>query len=122
MLCARLEGMFFNRNVIVGRITEKFSAVILFAKGYSIIAWNRQISGVEIDILARKKGLWIVTEVKSRSTKIAGHHAVLKKQELRLKKAANTLTEKTKKPTRIDLIVWFPRWPFVQHIQNVFEK
>ena len=54
----------YNKNV--GNLGEKIAVNYLKNKGYRIIGQNKQISHLEIDILAKFKGKFVFVEVKSR--------------------------------------------------------
>ena len=51
-----------------GRLGEKIAADYLLEKGYTIHLKNYHYQKAEIDILAEKKGILAVVEVKSRSS------------------------------------------------------
>lgn len=52
----------------LGKKGEKLAAEFLLKKGYKIVAQNFRYQKAEVDIIARKKNILAVIEVKTRST------------------------------------------------------
>ena len=56
----------------LGAEGEARAAAYLEARGYRIVAANARADGVEIDLIARKGGLLVFAEVKTRRSRSAG--------------------------------------------------
>ena len=80
-------------NKTKGLLKEKTVTDYLIRKGWTIIAQNRKILGVEVDILAQKNKEQILVEVKSIKTEEQIENILKEKQKGRLKKAAESLCD-----------------------------
>jgi putative endonuclease len=91
-----------------GVLGEDKAAEYLKKKGYKILERNYKVRGGEIDIIALKKGVLALIEVKTRSSLYAGRpsEAVNASKQMRLKKAAEIylLNNKKKVEPRFDVI------------------
>lgn len=75
----------------LGKIGEQLATEYLLAKGYEVLARNFFYDKAEIDIIARKKEVLIVVEVKTRNNDFFGNpqEFVTKNKIKLLVKAAN---------------------------------
>ena len=107
---AALKGVFF----------EFLARQVLRLKGYKIISHNKTWNGVEIDILARKKRTLVVVEVKYRQNCDKAHLALHPTQRQRLNRQGQQLADDNPyfEDARLDVVLFFPHRPFVQHIRN----
>lgn len=105
---------------IKGAFFEMLAANLLRLKGYRILARNQKFDGVEVDILAAAHRTLVITEVKYRQSRQRGHEALHPKQRQRLYRQAQQLasTGTYFEDVRIDVVLFFPHRPFVQHIKN----
>lgn len=71
-----------------GRRGEVLAAIWLMAKGYRILGFRLAANQGEIDLLALRRGVLAVVEVKRRRTLIAALEAVRPAQRERLRRAA----------------------------------
>ncbi|MBT9555811.1 MAG: YraN family protein [Myxococcales bacterium] len=61
----------FLGHHVVGRVGELLAALWLLVRGYRILARNTRHGGVELDILARRRDVLHVVEVKCRARRDA---------------------------------------------------
>jgi putative endonuclease len=84
----------------------------LLAKGYQLLGFRLRTSQAEIDLLALKKGVVAVVEVKRRRTLGEAIEAVSYAQRRRLEAAARAIGARRPdlagKPVRLDLIALAP--------------
>ena len=83
-----------------GLFAEWRARMYLRLRGFTIVK-SRYITGrhtgrAEIDIIARRKNLMIFVEVKARPTFDEGCRAITAKQNLRLRRAAETFITRTR--------------------------
>ncbi len=71
-----------------GHWAETISALFLCLKGYKILAQRYKTPVGEIDLIARKKNMILIIEVKARETKEAALHAVRPQNRRRIENAA----------------------------------
>ncbi len=97
-----------NLSHETGVLGEEKASEYLKKKGYKILERNYKVRGGEIDIIALKKGVLALIEVKTRSSLYAGRpsEAVSETKQTRLKKAAviYLLNNKKKVEPRFDVI------------------
>ena len=74
-----------------GRRAEWLAALWLLAKGYRILGFRLKTRQGEIDLLAMKKGVLAVVEVKRRATLEAALECVGPDQQERLRRAGSAL-------------------------------
>ena len=74
-----------------GKVKEEYVAQYLKKQGWQILSQNKKILGVEIDILAQKKGCCYLIEVKSLRREEHIEKILKPKQKERLKKVALSL-------------------------------
>lgn len=115
---SRLEG-----RRLRGACAEILAAALLGLRGCELLGWRRRVGGVEVDLLARRKGLVLVVEVKSRSEPAAtpAEALVSREQLRRLERAADAVSLKHGLPARVDLVEvrWRRRrWPVVRWHQG----
>ena len=84
------------KNSSKGHINETLVSDYLEKKGWEIVCRNKRFFGVEIDLIAKKKNLHILVEVKSLN-----HYFILEKilnlkQKRRLQKVGSMLSEELK--------------------------
>ncbi|KAG0416884.1 UPF0102 protein, partial [Dictyocoela muelleri] len=95
-----------------GKIAEDLAADYLQKNGYKILIRNFRFQKAEIDIIAEKNDLIIITEVKARSTDafIMPHEAVTKTKIKSIVSAANHYMEEFNKDNevRFDIISVLP--------------
>ena len=113
--------MSYTSSALKGVFFENAARQLLRLKGYKILSQNKNWGGVEIDILARKKRTLVLVEVKYRQSRDKGHIALHPEQRQRLHRQGQQLAEDTPyfKDARLDVVLFFPHRPFVQHIRNV---
>ena len=101
-------------------VFEWLARQLLRLKGYKILSHNKNCGGVEIDILARKKRTLILVEVKYRQSRDKAHMALHPAQRRRLHRQGLQLVDDNTyfEDARLDVVLFFPHRPFVQHIQN----
>lgn len=69
----------------LGKHGEELAVAFLVDQGYEIVARNFRYQNAEIDIIARKKGVLAVVEVKTRSTTNFGDpEKFLKRKQIQL--------------------------------------
>ena len=108
---------------ISGRRGEIVAALWLMAKGYRILGFRLVARQGEIDLLALRRGVLAVVEVKRRRTLEAALEAVRPNQRERLRRAAAQIA--SRRPAlrdaaiRLDLFALAPgRWP--RHIPDAW--
>ena len=106
-----------------GRRGEVVAALWLMAKGYRILGFRLDARQGEIDLLALRRGVLAVVEVKRRRTLEAALEAVRPSQRERLRRAAAQIA--SRRPAlrdaaiRLDLFALAPgRWP--RHIPDAW--
>jgi putative endonuclease len=111
------------RSRLAGRRGEVVAALWLMAKGYRILGFRLRTRAGEIDLLALKRGVLAVVEVKRRATLEDALSAVTGLQLQRLRGAAESIA--ARRPAlagaavRLDLIALAPgRWP--RHIADAW--
>ena len=108
---------------LAGRRAEVLGAARLMAKGYRILGFRLRTPLGEIDLLASKKDVLAVVEVKLRTSLDEALDAVTSHQRERLRRAGQTIV--ARRPglagatIRLDLIALAPgRWP--RHIPDAW--
>ena len=99
------------------------AALLLMLKGYRILGFRMRTSQAEIDLLAARRGVVAVVEVKRRRTLGESLEAVTPRQRERLLAAARAITARrpdlTHASIRLDLMALAPgRWP--RHIRDAW--
>ena len=108
-----------------GRRAEVFCALWLIAKGYRILGFRLRTQQGEIDLLALRRGVVVIVEVKRRADLADALDAVGWRQRERLRRAALSVTARRADlagaAIRIDLIALAPgRRP--RHIQDAWRE
>ena len=99
-----------------GYWAEHFAALYLRLKGYKIVARRYAHLLGEIDIIALRRDILAMVEVKARPDYDAAQGAVTRRQQLRISRAAQIFLAQNRRyvhhTIRFDLIVIRPwRWP-----------
>ncbi|NMR33524.1 endonuclease [Chryseobacterium aquaticum] len=112
----------------LGKKAEDLAAEFLIKNGYKILVRNFRYQKAEIDIIAEKENLIIITEVKARSTDIfmLPQEAVNKRKISLIVSAANHFMEEFNKnqEVRFDIISVLPNEKgelIIEHIVDAFE-
>lgn len=112
----------------LGKKAEDLAAEFLIKSGYKILVRNFRYQKAEIDIIAEKENLIIITEVKARSTDafMLPQEAVNKRKILLIVSAANHFMEEFNKnqEVRFDIISVLPNEKgelIIEHIVDAFE-
>ena len=106
-----------------GTITENIAILYLLLKGYRPIEHSYKGGFAEVDIVAVKGQTLCLIEVKYRKKKEQAHTAIHPAQKERLQKQAQPLSAKYGLPhTRLDAVLFFGHWPFIEHVQNAWEE
>lgn len=113
------------RARLEGRRAEWAVALLLMAKGYRILGMRLRTPQGEVDLLAERRGVLAVVEVKRRRTLEEALLAVTPAQRERLRRAALGLIKRLgrNKPAvvRLDLVALAPgRWP--RHIADAWNE
>jgi putative endonuclease len=120
------QGVRSRRGLLArlsGRRAEVVAALYLMAKGYRILGFRLASPLGEIDLLALRRGVLAIVEVKQRTTLEAALEAVGHVQRERLRRAGARIAASRpalKAATiRLDLIALAPgRWP--RHIPDAW--
>lgn len=112
----------------LGKKAEDLAAEFLIKNGYKILVRNFRYQKAEIDIIAEKGNLIIITEVKARSTDafMLPQEAVNKRKISLIVSAANHFMEEFNKnqEVRFDIISVLPNEKgklIIEHIVDAFE-
>ncbi|KQK27037.1 hypothetical protein AR438_02170 [Chryseobacterium aquaticum] len=112
----------------LGKKAEDLAAEFLIKNGYKILVRNFRYQKAEIDIIAEKDNLIIITEVKARSTDVfmLPQEAVNKRKISLIVSAANHFMEEFNKnqEVRFDIISVLPDEKgklIIEHIVDAFE-
>ncbi|MCU7617527.1 YraN family protein [Chryseobacterium sp. PBS4-4] len=112
----------------LGKKAEGLAAEFLIKNGYKILIRNYRFQKAEIDIIAEKDNLIIITEVKARSTDafMLPQEAVNKRKISLIVSAANHYLEEFNKnqEVRFDIISVLPDEKgklIIEHIIDAFE-
>ncbi len=109
------------RNYYFGIIAEKVAIILLLAKGYKILAMRHKTPFGEIDIIAKKGKILVISEVKARKF-IGNIEEVLNWHQIgRIKAAAQFFVSKNKSLQNCDIRFDFfavSRFLFVKHYKN----
>ena len=86
-----------------GRRAETRAAWWLRGKGYRIIARDIRTAVGEIDLVARRRGLMIIVEVKARANFQAAAESVTERQRRRIERAAQAFLQQRPALGALDL-------------------
>jgi putative endonuclease len=108
----------------LGHRGEWLAAAALIVKGYRIVARRYRTKLGEIDLIARKRDLVAIVEVKARPTLLEAMDAVGYQAQRRIEGAADLWLirqpDYAKLSLRFDLVAVLPRrWPV--HVENLFQ-
>jgi len=108
---------------VSGRRAEVVAALWLMAKGYRILGFRLATPLGEIDLLAQRRGVLVVVEVKSRTTLEAALDAVTYEQRGRLRRAGAHIAASRAglrdAVIRLDLVALAPGRP-PRHVVNAW--
>ena len=97
---------------VSGRRGEVLATLLLMAKGYRILGFRLKTPQGEIDILAWRRGVLAVVEVKRRTTLLGALEAVGHDQRQRLRRAGANLAARRPQlsgaAVRLDLVALAP--------------
>ena len=113
---------FAKKSHTKGKIAEFLATWCLLSKLYKIKHKNIRSSLAEADIVAIKQHTLVIVEVKYRGTRESAHRAIRPTQKNRLLRKALELQEKCEcDEIRLDAVLVFPHWPFVEHVKRAWE-
>ncbi len=105
-----------------GMMAERISLVLLWFKGYKILAHRFRTPVGEIDIIALKKDTLIAIEVKSRSTQTAALESITNRQCQRIERTLEWFMVKNTKHAghqlRFDIML-VSQWQ-IYHLKNAW--
>lgn len=112
-----------NANHFKGNLCEFFALIILLAKFYRPLQQNINTPYGETDIIAQKQKTVHVIEVKYRKSRDKSHFAIHPNQRDRLinQSRYHLKKEKWADNVSLDVILFYPKWPFFDHIKNVWD-
>ncbi len=115
--------MKFNANHLKGNFFESCAILLLLVKGYRPLARNINTIYGETDIIAQRKRTIHVVEVKYRQSQQKTHFAIHPTQKERLINQAKHHLKKEKwaENVSLDVIFFYPHYPFFDHIKNVWD-
>ncbi len=87
----------------LGRRAEFLAGLYLRAKGYRILETRFKTKAGEIDLIARKKNLIVMVEVKARRDLDAARESISYKSQKRIERAANLYLETSPEFQNFDL-------------------
>jgi len=97
---------------VAGRRGEVVAALLLMLKGYRILGFRLRTPQGEVDILAWRRGVLAVVEVKRRTSLLAALEAVTFEQRDRLRRAGLNLAARRPRlkgaAVRLDLVALAP--------------
>jgi putative endonuclease len=107
-----------------GHRGEWLAAWALRLKGYRIVAIRFKTKGGEVDIIARKRDLIIMVEVKARPTLLEAMDSITPTALRRIESAGDAWLAKqpdfAKLSVRYDMVAVLPRkWPV--HVERIYE-
>lgn len=107
-----------------GHRSEWLAAAALMLKGFRIVARRYKTKLGEIDLIARRRDLVLIVEVKARPTLAEAMDAIGRTSQHRIDGAADLWLARqpdaAKLSIRFDMIAVLPwRWPV--HVENVFQ-
>lgn len=106
-----------------GHRGEWLAALALMVKGFRIVARRYRTPVGEIDLIARRRDLVVIVEVKVRPTLLSAMEAISQQSEHRIESAADLWLSRQRDHGRLslrfDMVAVLPRrWPV--HVENVF--
>jgi putative endonuclease len=112
-----------NANHLKGNFFEFCAMLVLIAKCYRPLQQNIQTPYGETDLVAQKNKTIHVIEVKYRKSRDKSHVAIHPNQRDRLINQAKYHLKKEKwaEHVSLDVMLFYPKWPFFDHIKNVWD-
>ncbi|MGH6954083.1 MAG: YraN family protein [Alphaproteobacteria bacterium] len=107
----------------LGRRAEAFCALLLFLRGYRILARGYRTPFGEIDIVARRGGLVALIEVKARGSVARAAEAVSSGQRARVADAARLFLAKNPALAHLDLrfdAMLVAPWRLPKHVPDAW--
>jgi putative endonuclease len=106
-----------------GHRGEWLAALALMVKGYRIVARRYRTKLGEIDLIARRRDLVLIVEVKARATLVEAMEAIAFQSERRIEAAADLWLARqpdhARLSLRFDMVAVLPRrWPI--HVEDAF--
>ena len=106
-----------------GHRGERLAALVLMLKGYRIVARRYRTKLGEIDLIARRRDIVAIVEVKVRPTLVEAMDAIGGISERRIEAAADLWLSRqpdyARLSLRFDMVAILPRrWPV--HVENIF--
>ena len=106
-----------------GHRGERLAALALMLKGYRIVARRYRTRLGEIDLIARRRDIVAIVEVKVRPTLVEAMDAIGGISERRIEAAADLWLSRqpdyARLSLRFDMVAILPRrWPV--HVENIF--
>jgi putative endonuclease len=113
-----------QKSHMLGHRAETLAAWFLWLKGYKIMARRFKTKVGEVDIIARKRDLVLMVEVKARPTLIEAMDAISATAMRRIENAGDVWLSQQKDfaylSIRYDLIAILPyKWPI--HVPRIFD-
>ncbi|MET0596665.1 MAG: YraN family protein [Mesorhizobium sp.] len=107
-----------------GRRSEWIAALALMIKGYRIVGRGHRTRLGEIDLIARRRDLVLIVEIKARPTLMEAMEAIDRGSERRIEAAADLWLvrqpDRHRLSLRFDMIAVLPRrWPV--HVPRIFD-
>lgn len=106
-----------------GRRAEGLAAWYLRAKGYRVLAQRYKTKDGEIDIIAKRRNILAIVEVKQRATQEAAEASLTTQAEKRISAAAGIFFSQTPSvqnmDMRFDLVFLIGRWG-ITHISDAW--
>ncbi|MGL4824880.1 MAG: YraN family protein [Alphaproteobacteria bacterium] len=114
-----------QKSYYKGLSAENWVRWILILKGYCILAHRFRTPAGEVDLIAGKKGMLLLVEVKARASLGEGIEALRFRQRARLLRSASFVAASFPKwatdVVRFDLVVKRP-WRFPYFLKNVLSE
>ncbi|MAP24198.1 MAG: YraN family protein [Rickettsiales bacterium] len=103
-----------------GYIAEVVAGVYLSSLGYKIVSHRVKTPFGEIDLIARKKNIYLFVEVKYRKTHYDSAFSLSYRQTQRIINAANFYQTQISCPTQIRFdVILINRYYLIKHMKNV---
>ncbi len=108
---------------LLGLGAEHLAAILLWLKGYRIIARRHRSPFGEIDLIALRSGTVCFVEVKARRQMEAAREAVTSRQKQRIARSAGYWLQQHRNANYLDMrfdVVLIAPWHWPLHITNAF--
>lgn len=116
-----------GRTGIAGRAGERAAERFLVRRGWTVVARNWHGGGGELDIVATRRGVVAVCEVRLRGDAAAREEPLTAEKRRRVARAAEAFLvahpRLAGRDVRLDVLVVQPAWPLwrVRHIPGAFD-